>query len=271
MLGRNCVAVGAALVLATALGCSQITPIAPSQSPVADSSSDGSTLKATAPRLVAPINDLRLDSLTATLTIANSSGTYTNGAFEYRFELYIDDQFVANSFRVPAGAAGGTSWRVPFDLQLDRRYKWRARAEMGPHSGPWSDFQLFRSLDYRGIVPRPTNGVWPNNGLAIVNYVANAFPQYLVVTKTDDERVANMEFLRDRIIETGVCGGMLLARNLKRGTGPHSIDALAWRDGGEDEVVDLASAYDDHEDPLRLHWIIVEGPPGYDPQPHPGC
>ena len=81
------------------------------------------------------------------------------------------------------------------------------------------------------IVPRPTNGVWPSSGPAIVDYVGRAFPQYLVVTATDDERIANMEFLRDRIIETGVCGGLLLARNLKRGIGPHSIDALAWRDG----------------------------------------
>jgi hypothetical protein len=272
MLGRHSIAVAAALMLTTALGCSEITPAAPTPSPVSDSSSDGSTLKATAPRLVSPVNDLRLDSLQATLTIANAAGKYSNADFEYRFELYQDDTFVANSCRVPAGAGGGTSWRVPFDLELDRRYKWRARAEMGPHNGPWSDFQLFRSLDYRGIVPRPTGGAWPTSGPAIVDYVARAFPQYLVATPTDDERIANMEFLRDRIIETGVCGGLLLARNLKRGVGPHSIDALAWRDGGaEDEVVDLASAYDDHDVPLRLHWQIVLGPPGYDPYPHPGC
>jgi hypothetical protein len=114
--------------------------------------------------------------------------------------------------------------------------------------------------------------VWPSEGEAIIAYIANAFPQYLVATATDNERIANMEFLRDRIIETGVCGGLLLARNLKRGTGPHSIDAIAWRDGGsEDEVVDIGAGFDDHHVPLRLHWVIVEGPPGYDPYPHPGC
>jgi hypothetical protein len=38
------------------------------------------------------------------------------------------------------------------------------------------------------------------------------------------------------------------------------------------EVVDIASAYDEFRAPLRLHWFIVAGPPGYDPLPnHPGC
>jgi hypothetical protein len=80
-----------------------------------------------------------------------------------------------------------------------------------------------------------------------------------------------MEFLRDRIIETGICGGMDLAWNRKRGTGPHSIDALAWRTGGRVEVVDVGVAYDDTSRPLRLTWNIVAGPPGYDPYPRPNC
>ena len=43
------------------------------------------------------------------------------------------------------------------------------------------------------------------------------------------QRQANMEFLRDRIIEAGKCGGLDLGLNLKRGGPDISIDFLAWR------------------------------------------
>jgi hypothetical protein len=87
------------------------------------------------------------------------------------------------------------------------------------------------------------------------------------------EREDNMAFLRDRVIETGICGGMDLAWNLKRGVGPHSIDALAWRlPSGFVEVVDIGAAFDDTSIPLQLVWGIVEGPPGYDGySPRPNC
>jgi hypothetical protein len=83
-----------------------------------------------------------------------------------------------------------------------------------------------------------------------------------------------MEFLRDRIIEIGRCSGFDLAWNLKRGVGPHSIDALAYdvdgRGGrGRIAVMDLASGYDEFRAPLDLHWIEVAGPPGYDPYNRP--
>ena len=82
---------------------------------------------------------------------------------------------------------------------------------------------------------------------------------------SESQRISNMEFLRDRVIEAGRCGGMDLAWNLKRGVGPHSIDAIAWRTGGRVEVVDLGAAYDDTSRPLVTQWVIVAGPPGYDP------
>ena len=87
------------------------------------------------------------------------------------------------------------------------------------------------------------------------------------------KRIANVEFLRDRVIETGLCGGMNLAWNLKRGVGPRSIDAIDWRHGVEDinDVVDLAVDYDNTNTPLRLQWIVVEGPAGWDPYPEPPC
>jgi hypothetical protein len=98
------------------------------------------------------------------------------------------------------------------------------------------------------------------------------YPTYRAAGVSHSQREANMAFLRDRIIESGICGGLDLAWNLKRGVGPHSIDALAWRTGGRDEVVDIGQAYDDTSQVLRLQWGIVAGPSGYDRYlPRPNC
>jgi hypothetical protein len=114
---------------------------------------------------------------------------------------------------------------------------------------------------------------YPSTGEAVIALVAARYPERLRAGVSHDERVANMEFLRDRIIETGHCGGMRVARNLKRGVGPHSIDAIAWRPGhGEHtQVVDIAADYENASAPLRLQWIIVGGKPGWDPGPAVKC
>lgn len=78
------------------------------------------------------------------------------------------------------------------------------------------------------------------------------------------QRTRNMEFLRDRMIEVARCGGLDVAWNKKRGVGPHSHDAIAWRTRGRVEVVDIALAFKDPSKPLRLHWNITSGPSGYD-------
>ena len=110
------------------------------------------------------------------------------------------------------------------------------------------------------------------NGPAIVRCIEDEFPDRLASGVSLNRRVENMAFLRDRIIEAGLCSGLDLARNLKRGVGPHSIDALAWRrSGGHVDVVDIGSAYDDTSRRLRLSWQIVAGPPGYDRYPRPAC
>ena len=120
--------------------------------------------------------------------------------------------------------------------------------------------------------PAPTGGPWPTTTGALVNYVAAKYPQYLKATSTLHDREVNMAYIRDRMIEAGICGGFDLAWNLKRGVGPRSTDALLWRDGGRDRVIDIAAGFDDYGSALRLHWIEVEGPPGYDRYlPRPTC
>lgn len=275
MTVRLLVAASVAASLALAVACGQAaSPVSPSVSPSsAGAGSDGSTLKVTAPAPIFPVGGVRLDTLEPVFRLGTSSARYTTASFTYRLQVQRSNGQAVAEVAGLTPVNGQNVWEIPFLLDLDTAYRWRGRAEIGQDFGPWSDFATFLSLDYRGLVPRPPNGAWPTTGPAVVDYIADAFPEYLLPTAKTAERLENMEFLRDRIIEAGVCGGLDVARNLKRGIGPHSHDAIAWRKpNGFVEVVDIASAFDDKTIPLQLHWAIVAGPPGYDPLPnHPGC
>jgi hypothetical protein len=240
-----------------------------------DAAADGSTLKVTAPVLLSPINTVQLDTLSPLFRLQNATALYTDTPpLSYRIEVSTPAGAAAGSAVVAAGS-GTTSWQFPSNLVLDTNYRWRVRAELGGSFGPWSGFGTFRSLDYRGLNPRPANGGWPTTTNGLVAYIANAWPNYLLPTDRTAERIENMEFLRDRIIEAGICGGIDLAWNRKRGdfNADRSVDALAWRKpNGFVEVVDLAAAFDDKTLHLSLHWQIVEGPSGYESYTnHPGC
>lgn len=122
--------------------------------------------------------------------------------------------------------------------------------------------------------PPPSPGIpcASNDGEFIAECIEGRYPERRMSGVSLAQRIADMEFLRDRIIEAGRCGGLDLAWNLKRGTGPRSTDALAWRRvNGAVDVVDVGSAYDDTSQPLRLQWVIVAGPPGYEGYPSVNC
>jgi hypothetical protein len=267
-------AAGLAALFAIVTACSGGNSAPTSPSAAAGGSAagpDGSTLKATAPSLQSPTGGGRTNSTKPTFEVGRSNGKFVASTFRYRIEVSTPGGNPVYT-SAPLDAAGDQlSHQMPFDLALDTAYRWRARAENGGSFGPWSGYGEFRTIDYRGLVPRPADGRWPSDGNAVVAYVANAFPSYLARTSFE-QRIHNMEFLRDRIIETAICGGMDVTWNLKRGIGPHSHDAVAWRDGNRVRVIDIASAFDDPGITLSLHWAEVAGPPGYDPYPnHPGC
>lgn len=112
---------------------------------------------------------------------------------------------------------------------------------------------------------------YPSTGPDVIAYVAARYPERLAAGVSAEERVRNMEFLRDRIIEVGLCGGMDLGRNLKRGGPDLSIDFIAWRAGGEALGVDIAFDYDGTDKPIRLMWSIYGPGATYQEYPRPEC
>ena len=301
-------AVGVAALGALALARGEQNPAPTAPSPVASdttaaSSADGTTLKTTAPAPYSPANAGVTASLTPNLVVKNAAMTNIGGAaasaLSYRF--VVETAAGAAIVNMLAPTTGGTyaalgisGSRVPENLlQVNTTYRWRARAELGSAVGPWSGYWTFKTAAPTPVpaptpapapapspaptpapapTPTPGGGPWPKTPSALVDFVAAKYPQYLRATATLHDREVNMAYIRDRMIEAGICGGLDLAWNLKRGVGPRSTDALLWRDAGRDRVIDIAAGFDDYRSALRLHWIEVEGPPGYDRYlPRPSC
>ncbi|HSP89319.1 MAG TPA: hypothetical protein VLN08_00335 [Vicinamibacterales bacterium] len=274
---------GVVVMTAAALACGEqaATPAAPSAvaSDTAAAAADGSTLKATAPAPQQPANASTVDSLTPNLVIANATLKHLGdvsmvGTLQYRFVVETAGGAPVISALTGAGAALTGSRVAANALQAETSYRWRARAEREGAFGPWSNYWTF-STPKPAPAPAPApkgGGAWPTTTNGLVDFVASNYPQYLKATSSLHDREVNMAYLRDRMIEAGICGGFDLAWNLKRGVGPRSTDALLWRDGGRDRVIDIAAGFDDYRSALRLHWIEVEGPPGYDRYlPRPAC
>jgi len=143
-------AVAVALSLGLAIACTghSSAPTSPSTSGPGGvgAAADGSTLKATAPTPISPINGARIPQGSAVLLqVNNSTMPYSTGsasALSYRFEVQASGGFVVES-QVVVGGQSTTSRAVAAQLNADQLYNWRARAEYQGSVGPWSALQSF--------------------------------------------------------------------------------------------------------------------------------
>jgi hypothetical protein len=224
-----------------------------------------------------PIGSGRITTRRPTLTVANATVTGPHLPIRYHWEVATDQSFGNRVvFEETQAGALETPLTVPSDLATNTMYYWRVRVTDSEVTGNWSVTEAFQTplaASGGGTGPSlPPGNCATNNGDALVQCIAAKYPSYLAAGVSSHDRESNMAFLRDRVIEAGICGGMDLAWNKKRGNGPHSIDALAWRTpGGAIEVVDIGVGYDDTSQTLRLQWAIVAGPQGYDGFPRPNC
>ena len=260
--------------MVAAAGCADgtgqaLTPTLPSVD-ASVSNADGTKLKASAPQPLSPRSLIRVSNLTPQLVLQNGTGSFAPvTAISYVFEVFELEGGaltpVAKSDPVAAGNPQ-TTWDVPANtLKMNKTYAWRAYGVYSNVEGSLSEGVSFRTP----APPPPVNaqgGPVPcggSSGPAIIGCVGAAYPAKLVAKISVDARKANMEFIRDRIIETGICKGNDFGRNFKRGTPVLSHDYLVWRQPGQhDRGVDLASGYDDPSTTLKLTWQ-VKGAPDY--------
>ena len=130
----------AAFALFTAIACGKNTPLTPTAPalPGNGTGPDGSTLKAAAPGIVGPANNVTLADAKPTLVVAAAAGQFAPAGFNYEFRLMNDAGATVRSATI-----GGTSWAITDELSYDTPYRWQARAVLGAAAGPWSSQARF--------------------------------------------------------------------------------------------------------------------------------
>lgn len=230
------------------------------------------------PTPLSPIGNARATSTTPELRVRNGVSTGPYKALQYNFQVSQTAGFsslVANS---SVGQGGGETTFIAPAAAPDTQLFWRVRIfDDDGNLGGWSVVETYRTP--LAVVTPPAGGgggalppgnCASNNGPAIVQCIEAKYPDRTAAGVSLSQRVANMEFLRDRIIEAGLCGGMDLGRNLKRGGPEISVDFLVWRSPSGDIGIDIGAAYDDTSIPLRLQWSESIFP-FYQAYPKPSC
>jgi hypothetical protein len=145
-MSRSSISATAAVVLlalTVACGRQSQSPTSPTSQgaggavPVA---ADGSTLKATPPTPLSPVNN-QVVADAPTLTASASTMKFADGALQYRFQLFNETGAMVQD----SGAMGGPAFRVTATLDFRKRYTWRTRAEYQGAFGPWSTVASFIS------------------------------------------------------------------------------------------------------------------------------
>lgn len=230
---------GAACALAVAMACSNgpSSPAAPAAAlpSTAEAAADGSTLKATAPTPISPVNDERLTGRRPTMRINNSQGKFEPASFRYEFQVLTDSGAVVGS-QIVDGGDGTTTAVYPTDLDRDTPYRWQARAVMGNAVGPWSSPARFLTVK-ENRTPNPTSGRLPlPNMLHVVQQVIDENPGILAPNRSCQDPahgghpVTGWEFL-DTVVDTLRLHDTRWGYNGKRGNvndPSHDVVAYNW-------------------------------------------
>ena len=219
---------------------------------------------------LAPVRREVIAGVRPTLVAQNTAITGATNV-TYRFEIAADQGFTRLIAIWSAPRSGGDRTEVTgSDLAPGTEYYWRVNASDGGFTAPYSIIQAFRTEAPPAPPPTPTptpepqppsgggggggGGPWPRNGAEVVAWANANYPDRLAGGISGDQRRHNMEFLRDRMIEAGLCGGMQLGWNMKRGGPEVSVDFLTELVGGRWHGIDVAHDYDNAGSRLRLTW-----------------
>jgi hypothetical protein len=257
-----------ACAAAVTLAACNSSPNAPSSSSAGgavgtEAGPSGETLKAQAPTVLAPANNLTLDTRRPVMTVSTVSGRFVGGTYSYEFELMTDGNSVIDRITVQAGASSAT-WSYPTDLERDTPYRFRARARKGSAFGPWSTTSRFITVkEKRAADPDPNsicfdsmgnavrNCIPPPNMLHIVQRVVAENPGILSPQRSCQEEqwggdhVRGWEFM-DKLVDALRQEDTRFGYNCKRGNcGDPSLDVVVYHYGsGPDQGSSRIWAWD---------------------------
>jgi hypothetical protein len=226
------------------------------------------------PTPLSPSNGSTLSDLTPEFRVRAGNRSGVTSSIDYILQVSNNSSFTS----IAAVFTQGETWPETqiggaYSFLHGRTYYWRVRAwhtADGSDLSNWSATQSFRTPAAPAAPPPPPpdpgggggggGGGNPgacnsSSGPDIAECIESKYPSYLAAGVGESRRKANMEFLRDRMIEHGKCKGLDLGQNYKRGGPTISSDFIVWRRPGHPDMgVDIGSAYDDWRRPLRLSW-----------------
>ena len=191
---------GLALLVGVAAGCSNNpgNPLAPGGSTPPDSTAagpGGTTLKVGTPSALSPSGAATVETLTPTLRVGNTRGTFRAASLSYEIELYKVNDLMASM--ILAGAAGDvTEMALTTPLEYDTVYRWRARARFEGAFGLWSPTADFRTPPAPRRVGQssgsvgPDRNISPEEALSIIIEYHDAIRMDLGSRSTREQRVA---------------------------------------------------------------------------------
>jgi hypothetical protein len=147
----------AACAAAGVIACSKTSssPAAPGPIDPAmiTANADGSTLKVSAPTQQSPANGAKLEQGNpVVLVVSNSTAAYANPVpLSYRFELTGPNGVVENTL-VASGASTTSRTLDATQLEGEKTYSWRSRAEYQGTPGPWSGTRTFIAPQSTGYI-----------------------------------------------------------------------------------------------------------------------
>jgi hypothetical protein len=238
------------------------------------------------PTPLSPSSGSTLSDLTPDFRVRAGNRSGLTGTLDYTLQVSNNSSFtsIAATF-IQAETWPETHIDKGYSFLYDRTYYWRIRAVHtgdGSEVSGWSATQTFRTPQPPAApapAPAPppsdsgggggggggasTSACNSSEGNDIAECIEARYPQYLAAGVSQSTRKANMEFLRNRMIEHGKCRGLDLGLNLKRGGPEISSDFIVWRRPGKPDMgVDVGSAYDDTKRRLGLSWHTYD-PPNY--------
>jgi hypothetical protein len=219
-----------------------------------------------APTPVSPVGG-EVTSNPPQLRFKNAQRSGPVGPITYRAEISTNQAFTRLAWSEEDGEIPDETKFTPHQpLAAGTTFFWRVRASDPDNVGPWSVTSTFKTPEPTPEpAPEPDPGSGgggggtggscaSSDGNFIVNCVASKYASYRRAGVSSSQRVSNMQFLRDRIIEAGLCGGLDLGWNLKRGGPEKSNDFIAERRGGSVIGHDIARDYDNTSTELQLYW-----------------
>jgi hypothetical protein len=216
---------------------------------------------------VSPVNGETIDTMTPTLVARNTAVNGDAGAITYRFEVSANPAFtqVVGVWNAPR-SGGETTSVATSGFNAGTEYFWRVQASGNDQGSSFSIPQSFRTPGGSpggggGGTPNPpgggggsAGGPWPTSGEAVIAWAKKNYPDRLAPVASESIRLSNVDFLRDRMIEAGLCGGLQMGWNLKRGGPDISRDFFVAKVGGEWHGIDFARDAENNSVTLDLAW-----------------